>query len=115
MPNINLATCEIVGLFTDRLHNYWNVDPRSTEMKLYDSMWESLITDGCFAGNYEFTISEIVDNDWINNYCVVYMGEDDWDACMTAYNNNEWETENGIAIAASCLDDDGDRAFLVHC
>lgn len=115
MARINLDNDELLGLLTDRLEKMWNVEPHSTEMKLYESMWEHLIEDGCFDGDHEFTISEIVDNDWVNNYRVVFMGEYDWEACLTAYNNNEYETENGIVIVESCWDEDGDRAFLVYC
>lgn len=114
MARINLDNDDLLNLFTDRLEKMWNVEPRSTEMKLYESMWERLITDGCFDGDCTFTIAEIVDNDWVNNYRVIYKGESDWDECASAYDNNEWETENRIAIAESCLDEDGDRAFLVY-
>lgn len=114
MPKINLETDELLNLFTDRLATVWNVDPRSTEMKLYESMWERMIDDGCFDSDYEFTISEIVDNDWVNNYRVVFMGEDEWEDCLTAYNNNEYETESGLVIVESCWDEDGDRAFLIY-
>lgn len=114
MARINLDNDELLNLFTDRLATVWNVDPHSTEMGLYESMWERLINDGCFDGDYAFTISEIVDNDWVNNYRTIFKGESDWDDCMTAYNNNEWETESGITIAESCLDEDFDRAFLVY-
>lgn len=114
MPKINLETDELLNLFIDRLEKRWNVEPHSTEMKLYESMWERMIDDGCFDGEHEFSISEIVDNDWVNNYRTVFMGDDDWEACLTAYNNNEYETESGLVIVESCWDEDGDRAFLIY-
>lgn len=114
MARINIDNDELLGLLTDRLATVWNVDPHSTEMGLYESMWERLITDGCFDGEHEFTIAEIVDNDWVNNYRVIFKGESDWEECLTAYNNSEYETENGLVIVESCWDEDGDRAFLVY-
>lgn len=109
MARINLDNDELLGLLTDRLEKMWNVEPHSTEMKLYESMWERMIDGGCFDGDHEFTISEIVDNDWVNNYRIVYKGESDWDEYMTALDNYDYEY-----IAESCLDDDGNRVFLVY-
>lgn len=109
MARINLDNDELLGMLTDRLATVWNVDPQSPEMGLYESMWERMIEGGCFDSDYEFTISEIVDNDWVNNYRIVYKGEADWDEYMTALDNYDYEH-----IAETCLDDDGDRVFLVY-
>lgn len=123
MPNINLATDEIVGLFTDRLKNYWDAD--KTAIELFEQYWERMVDDGCFDGRREFTISEIVDNDWVNNLTIIYKGEDYWDACVTAHDNgvsevcdndpDDHESADNIVyiLEASTFDADGDLVFLV--
>lgn len=123
MPNINLATCEIVGLFTDRLKNNWDADKITVE--LFEQHWENMVEDGCFDGSREFTIAEIVDNDYINNCTIIYRGDDYWDACATAYDHGVYEVcdndpedhdsaDNIIyMLLASTFDCNGDLVFLV--
>ena len=124
MPNINLATEEIVGLFADRLKNYWDAD--KTAVELYSQYWENMAEQGCFdSDHHEFTIAEIVDNDWINNLTIIYKGDDYWDACVTAHDNgvsevcdndpDDHESADNIVyiLEASTFDADGDLVFLV--
>ena len=123
MPNINLATDEIVGLFADRLEKRWDAD--KTTVELFSQYWENMAEQGCFSCGHEFTVSEIVDNDYINNCTIVYKGEDYWDACVAAHDNgvyevcdndpDDHESADNIVymILASTFDDDGDLVFLV--
>lgn len=123
MARINLATDEIVGLFTDRLKNYWDADKVTVD--LFSQYWENMADEGCFDGSHDFTVSEIVDNDYINNCTTVFKGEDYWDACVTAHDHgvyevcdndpDDHESADNIVymILASTFDDDGDLAFLV--
>lgn len=123
MPSINLTTDEIIEILSNRLQNYWDADKITVE--LFSQYWENMAEDGCFDGGHEFTVSEIVDNDYINNCTIVRKGEDYWDACVTAHANGvsevcdndpeDHESADNIIymLLASTYDADGDLVFLV--
>lgn len=118
MPNINLETSEIVRLLLNRLTDYTD---DKTVTSLFEQYWENMIDAGCFSGGHEWTVSEIVCNDYSNNCTVIRKGDKYWDACMTAVNNgvnevcDDYDSEDNIIyiLGASAVDENGDLAFLV--
>lgn len=123
MPKLNLTTDEIVEILSNRLKNYWEAG--KTAVELFSQYWENMADEGCFDGSHEFTVSEIVDNDYINNCTIVYKGDDYWDACVAAHDNgvyevcdndpDDHESADNIVymILASTFDTCGNLAFLV--
>lgn len=121
MANINLETSEIVGLLLNRLTDYTDDE---TVASLFGQYWENMIEAGCFSGGHEFTVSEIVDNDY-SNCTIIRKGDKYWDACTIAHDNgvnevcdndpDDYDSEDNIIymLKASEFDENGDLAFLV--
>lgn len=87
---------EALSLLLDRVKN-WEKDPRI--ISLYEKMYESYLWEGVFDGK-DYSISEVVDNDCVNNCFTVSEGEEDFENVLKVYK------EQGLGDC-SCEDCEG--------
>ena len=81
MMAIKIEESEVVNLLLERLEN-WTDD--ETTYKLYESMYENMVFDGCFDGR-EFDVMQIVDNDYVNWCDVVSEGDEAYEDIKALY------------------------------
>lgn len=124
MPKINIDTNDFVDLLVSRLRKFWidepENSPESDTCKAFRAMWENRTESGCFDCDHDLTISEIVDNDYINNVTICSEGDNLYYDCKAAYDSGDYEVkdDNGdyvgyIEAAVNDSDNAGEYVFLI--
>lgn len=78
---VNIDNDMALEMLLDRLE-YWTDD--HTTYRLYESMYENYIDNGCFEGG-EFDVMAIVDNDYVNWCTVISEGDEAYEDIKKLY------------------------------
>lgn len=101
MITIKIDESDLINLFMDRVR-YWSQDPKTTY--LFEQMYQNYIdSDGGVFDGAEIDITQIVDNDYINNCEVIDNDDPDFDIIKRIYENQ--------GLGDCSCEDLGDRKF----
>ena len=102
---------ELLEMLIDRLETMWTNDDDAIE--LYSDMYERYIDDGVFD-NIKFSVSEIVDNDWVNYCDIVRKGDDYYEECVEALDKPGVELDGDKTLEGYKELGDGEYIFLIR-
>ena len=106
---------DVVEMLIDRLIKYWH--PANDEVYMYEKMYQNYVDNGVFDGQ-KISISDIVDNDWVNYCDIVSDGDDYFEECKKAYAEGDYEVydenEKYIGTIESVNIDDNPTKFLIR-
>ena len=113
MMTIKIEESKAVDLLLERLEN-WTDD--ETTYKLYESMYENYVFDGCFDGR-EFDVMQIVDNDYVNYCDVISEGDEAYEDIKALYEKegiSDISCEGELNHGYSFIEAEYEGSFLVR-
>lgn len=90
MIRLYMDADEMLELLLDRLEEYWTKTKYSAAYNLFEKLYTERVANGNFFDS-KFSVSEIVDNDYVNNYSIISPTDYDYEEYFEEYKNEDYD------------------------